>query len=323
MITDSSIARNHLDFSGFSELRAQARSQSPAAVQEVASQFEALFLQLMLRSMRQASLGQGILDNDQTRFYQDLLDKQLTLTLSSKGLRLAPIIAKQIAARPPSDQSVPTPHSDASLLPKFDGSPAPVSTLPRTAAVRPPRSPSDLSALADIKSGPATNESGASREAFVRELWPLAQRAGGQLGLDPRALIAQAALETGWGRSVLERGDGTSSHNLFGIKADDRWRGDHVVAPTLEYFDGQFSRRPFAFRAYASYAESFEDYVAFLRSNPRYQGALKVAGDADAFVSALQKAGFATDPAYANKIRAIMRSERLGDILTSGRLASS
>lgn len=319
MLTDPSIARTYLDFSGFSELRAQARAGTPAAAREVASQFEALFLQMALRSMRQASLGHGIFDSDQTRFYQDLLDQQLALTLSPRGLNLAPVIAKQLAALPSEEGPV---KFDASMLARSShrsvARPSAPAAVP--AGADPVHTTSESPAPADIKHGPAADV--ASREAFVRQLWPFAQRAGRQLGLDPRALIAQAALETGWGRFVLQRSDGTSSHNLFGIKADGRWHGDAVVAPTLEYFDGQLTRRPFAFRAYASFAESFEDYVTFLRTNPRYAGALQVAGDAEAFVGALQEAGFATDPAYAEKIKAIMHSDRLGE-LRFDRLTSS
>ncbi len=321
MLTDPSVARTYLDFSGFAELRAQARAGTPAAASEVASQFEALFLQMALRSMRQASLGEGIFDSDQTRFYQDLLDQQLALTLSPKGLNLAPVIAKQLAS-PRSEPGSAT--FDASALPRSSHRsparlPAPSALAPAGAVSEP--GTSESRAPADINNGPAVDA--ASREAFVRQLWPFAQRAGRQLGLDPRALIAQAALETGWGQFILQRSDGTSSHNLFGIKADRRWQGEAVVAPTFEFFDGQLTRRPFAFRAYASLAESFEDYVAFLRENPRYAGALQVAGDADAFASALQDAGFATDPAYAEKIKAIMRSDRLGEILSASRLATS
>jgi peptidoglycan hydrolase FlgJ len=145
-----------------------------------------------------------------------------------------------------------------------------------------------------------------SPEAFVRELWPHAERAGAALGVAPEVLLAQSALETGWGRHVIPRGDGSSSHNLFGIKADTRWNGDRVQVNTLEYVNGVPEQQRAAFRAYQSPAESFADYVDFLQRNPRYRGALAQGSDAEGYLRGLQSAGYATDPAYADKILDIL-----------------
>jgi flagellar protein FlgJ len=147
----------------------------------------------------------------------------------------------------------------------------------------------------------------------VRALWPHAQRAAGELGVSPQALVAQAALETGWGRAVIQHNDGRSSHNLFGIKADARWGGEQVHVSSLEYVDGTVVRQRAAFRAYDSYADSFSDYVDFLKSNPRYGNALNHAHDPVAFTQALQRAGYATDPEYAQKIQGILGSAALGE----------
>ena len=151
----------------------------------------------------------------------------------------------------------------------------------------------------------------ASPEDFVERLLPIARETAGELGVDPRVLVAQAALETGWGKAVIQREDGSSSNNLFGIKADSRWSGDRVHANTLEYEDGLVVRKREPFRAYDSYADSFRDYLAFLRDNPRYGEALNRTGDPRGFMQALQQAGYATDPAYANKILAILDGARL------------
>ena len=145
----------------------------------------------------------------------------------------------------------------------------------------------------------------------MRTLWPHASEAAARLGLPPEALLAQAALETGWGRHVIRRADGGSSHNLFGIKADGRWQGERASTQTLEYVDGVAVRVRDHFRAYASHADSFNDYVDFLQRNPRYRDALQRTGDAAAYFSALQAAGYATDPAYATKIQRILDGDTL------------
>jgi flagellar protein FlgJ len=149
---------------------------------------------------------------------------------------------------------------------------------------------------------------GGNPEQFIEALWPVASEAAARLNLQPDALLAQAALETGWGKHVMKRGYG-SSHNLFGIKADQRWDGDKVQVSTLEYKDGVALKTRAAFRSYGSFADSFNDYVEFVSSNPRYAGALAASGDAKAYFRELQQAGYATDPAYAEKIARILDSE--------------
>ncbi|KQN98063.1 MULTISPECIES: flagellar assembly peptidoglycan hydrolase FlgJ [Stenotrophomonas] len=141
-------------------------------------------------------------------------------------------------------------------------------------------------------------------EGFVASIWPHAERAARELGVDPRALVAQAALETGWGRRHIKRDNGASSHNLFGIKASG-WKGESATAATHEYVDGQRQSQTARFRAYGSAAESFGDYVRMLKNSPRYQAALKAGSDVRGFAQGLQRAGYATDPGYAAKIAAI------------------
>ena len=152
---------------------------------------------------------------------------------------------------------------------------------------------------------------------FVRMLMPHAERAAQQLGVAPEVLLAQAANETGWGRAVPKHADGTPGYNLFGIKADARWQGARISVPTLEFDNGIAVRKPQAFRAYDSYADSFNDYVDFLRSNPRYQDVLSKAGDAAAYTEGLQRAGYATDPQYASKLQSIMASPALQQALAA------
>jgi flagellar protein FlgJ len=147
-----------------------------------------------------------------------------------------------------------------------------------------------------------------SPEEFVQKLWPCAQQAGKELGVDPRHLLAQAALETGWGKSLPCDTDGTTSFNFFGIKATGDWQGDSVSVKTLEFEGGTPVPRQAKFRSYDSAADSFRDYVEVLRNNPRYADALHTGGDTKAFAGALQRGGYATDPAYAQKIAAIVQN---------------
>ena len=143
------------------------------------------------------------------------------------------------------------------------------------------------------------------QSAFISDVWPAAQAAGKQLGVDPHNLIAQAALETNWGTRVPRSASGRSSNNLFGVKASSQWTGESVAAGTQEFENGSAVSTTGEFRAYDSRAASFKDYVALLRGNPRYAAALNTGSNVHAFASALQQGGYATDPDYANKVTAI------------------
>lgn len=293
MTSTISPADSYIDFQGLAALRAQARgnADSPETLRAVARQFEGLFLQMMLKSMREASLGEGIMDNEQSGLYQEMFDQQLSMTLSQgRGLGLTDMLVRQLGGKVVDDSkwSIATPRD--MLRVREAGEAKPAASAP----------------------GPV---SFASPEEFVKSLWPHAQQAGKDLGVAPEALLAQAALETGWGRSIMRHPDGRSSHNLFGIKADARWQGERLAMPTLEYADGGAVKRNEPFRVYDSFAGSFRDYADFVRNNPRYSQALVVAHDPEAFFSALQAAGYATDPAYARKIGLILRGDLLNGAL--------
>ena len=147
----------------------------------------------------------------------------------------------------------------------------------------------------------------ASADDFMATMLPMAQEAAARIGVDPKILVAQAALETGWGKSVMRAEDGTSSHNLFGIKASSNWKGEQARAITSEFRNGQMVKETAQFRSYDSYADSFHDLVSLLQNNDRYQGVVDAADNPEQFVKELQKAGYATDPNYASKIAAIAR----------------
>lgn len=264
----------YTDIQGLSQLRHRAAADAPAALQEVSRHFEALFIQMMLQSMRQATPGDPLLGDRQGEMYRDLFDKQISENLSAHGgLGLADIIVRQLRQ--------------------------------------------DTQAPPDAAEGNSTVDtvSYATPSDFVEAVWPHAQRAAQQLGVDPEVLVAQAALETGWGRGIIHHPDGRSSHNLFGIKAGGEWKQETVTVPTVEYRDGLAVKARAAFRAYDSLGASFDDYVRFLQANPRYKDALAQAGDAGKFSAALQEAGYATDPRYAEKIGRVMGGETLAEAL--------
>ena len=146
---------------------------------------------------------------------------------------------------------------------------------------------------------------------FIADVWPHARAAGERLGVDPELLVAQAALETGWGESVMRRPDGRPSFNFFGIKADPQWRGDRVLKQTLEFRDGVAQKTTEPFRAYSSVADGFADYVRLIGNSARYGEARAVSSDPTNYAQALQRAGYATDPNYANKLLDIFASDRL------------
>lgn len=288
----------YTDFNGLTELKAGARKQSPEARKEVARQFEAMFIQIMLKSMRDAgSLGEEGGESDQTRFYQQMFDQQIALDLANKkGIGLAKVFEQQLGG----EQQV-VPDGDLSLSGRKSFHVQQVGATPVAKAAAAP-----AEARQEWLPG--------SPEEFIRDLWPAAQQMADKLGVTPEVLIAQAALETGWGRKMPDSAQG-SSMNLFGIKADSRWKGQSVQVSTLEYREHVAVREQASFRAYDSTEKSMEDYVAFLQENPRYETALKHAADPQRFLTELQEAGYATDPRYAEKIQGIMSSDRFAGVV--------
>jgi flagellar protein FlgJ len=161
-------------------------------------------------------------------------------------------------------------------------------------------------AIAQIPLAPA-KKAFSSADEFVNTMLPMAKEAADRIGVDPRYLVAQAALETGWGKSVMRQQDGSSSHNLFGIKAGSSWNGNSARAITSEFRNGAMVKETAEFRSYDSYKDSFHDLVTLLQTNNRYQDVVKSADNPEQFVRELQKAGYATDPDYASKISQIAR----------------
>ena len=302
MSPELSSASVYTDFQGLDGLKYAAKGKSPDAVRAVAKQFEALFLQMMLKSMRDASPGDPMLDDDQTNMYRDMYDKQLALDISNKGkgIGLADMLVKQLQTMP---QYKP---ADAAAQPLQQKLPERLSTTFHL-------NPKVKAAESSVSPHVSAAEVASSAESFVQKLWPLAKKAAAKIGASAEALIAQAALETGWGKAVIRHPDGSSSYNLFNIKADQRWQGERVAKQTLEYREGVANKEVAQFRSYGSFEESFNDYVSFLQANPRYAEALKVADEPQRFIQSLQEAGYATDPAYARKINNILGRDLMAD----------
>ncbi|MEW8508610.1 MAG: flagellar assembly peptidoglycan hydrolase FlgJ [Candidatus Thiodiazotropha sp.] len=289
------------DFSGLADLKRQAREDQGAAVEQVARQFESLFVQMMVKQMRQASFGDGLFESSQSRFARDMYDQQLSVHLSERqGLGMLQMLRGQLGVDAAEKAAPNTSLESYWLAPSRLARPQSASSEER-----------DKGVIGDRPSHKID-----SPQSFVEALWPAADEAAKALGLPTEALLAQAALETGWGGHVMERTDGGSSHNLFGIKADQRWDGDRVRRETLEYEQDVAVRRREYFRTYASYEESFRDYVAFLRENPRYMNALQNTRDAGEYFKALQDAGYATDPNYAQKIVRVMQGPEMQTALS-------
>lgn len=286
-------ARVYTDLQALGDLKREAREGAPSALREVAQQFESLFMSMMLKGMREASPEGGLFDDEGTKFYQDMFDQQLSVDLGRKGaLGVAAMLERQLSPAAPK----PDPATTFRLGGKAYDFSAPVPV--------PLALPVPVSATGQ---GPSLPPAAApDPAAFVREVLPYAERAAARLGVHPHALVAQAALETGWGARMTRGADGTPSHNLFNIKATGGWSGARVATPTLEFEGGVAVRRNAQFRAYDSAAASFDDYVDLIGGNPRYQAALANGDDPVKYAEALQAAGYATDPGYARKIAGIL-----------------
>ena len=309
----SALKQTYTDFSGLNEMRARARVDPQASLKQVAKQFEGIFIQMMLKSMRDASMGDENFDSDQSKLYRDMFDKQIALDMAnSKGIGIADSMVRQLGRNNP-DQSKPESVNLALNMPKnnvIHGKMLPLS-MHRLSAVD-SSSVGGLSNFELTAMKPMTDKVNFnSPEEFTQHILPYAEKAAKELGVSPLVLVSQAALETGWGKAVTRRPDGESSFNLFNIKADSRWGGDKVVKSTLEYDNGLAKYEKASFRSYDSYADSFDDYVDFLRTNNRYGDALHNNGDDKLFIKDLHKAGYATDPNYADKVLNILKRDSM------------
>jgi peptidoglycan hydrolase FlgJ len=270
------------DVRSLQDLRSRAASDPKGAIREAAKAFETLFMQEVLKSMRAATLSTGMLDNEGTKLGKDLLDQQLSTQMSGLPGGLSEAITRQLMRQ--------LGVSDNEL-------PGTISPARRSGFGAVPSASTDAAA-----SKPATAAD------FVRQHAMSAQAASQATGLPASFMISQAALETGWGRREILHADGRTSHNLFGIKAGASWKGPVAEVTTTEYIDGKAQKVTARFRAYSSYAESFADYARLMKTSPRYASVIAQGGTAEGFAQNLQRAGYATDPAYAQKLAQVINT---------------
>ncbi len=308
------------DLKGLNAIKQQGRIDGDDALRNVAQQFESMFVNMMLKSMRAANqvfAKDGLFNSFESDMHQQMYDNQLSLNLTAgNGIGLADVLFRQMQqqfARPAGVQ-----NRDAELKFSPEQRRAMVLTVERGNSKGQPNaeSPISLQSLGrlipeDIK------QVFTSPKEFVDTLLPSMREAADRLGLDPKALLAQAALETGWGKHFIERTDGSSSFNLFGIKASGGWTGGAATVPTVEYENGVAKRKYESFRIYDSFAQSAMDFVQLLQNSPRYQKAVDAVDNIGQFWKELQDAGYATDPHYANKLNTILHGNTLQEALRS------
>jgi flagellar protein FlgJ len=255
------------------QLRAAAAKDPKAAVKEAAKQFEALFMQELMKSMRQATMSSGMLDNEGTQLGTEMLDTEFAGKMTGIKGGLADAIARQL------ERQMGIAAEAATAKP----------TVNRVSQTTPLRSP-------------------ASASEFVARHTEAARKVEASTGIPAGFMVAQAAHETGWGRKDIRMADGSTSFNLFGIKAGADWKGPVARITTTEYVNGQPRKTVQAFRAYSSHEESFADYAKLMTTSPRYREVVAKADDAKQFAQGLQRAGYATDPAYADKLGRVINT---------------
>lgn len=314
--------QNVFDLGSLNNLRQQAigaknGQESDEALKKAAQQFEAIFTQMLLKSMRQANEAfedkESPFNSSGVKFFEEMHDQQLATELSSKGsMGLADLIVQQLSPNSKGYKPASILRGDAEL------------TTDKMLGKIKPQQPAETKDVAGIESSKdeASSSLFDSPKAFVEGMWEHAKTAANKIGLNPEVMIAQAVLETGWGKHVIKKQDGSSSHNLFNIKSDTSWTGERAQKQTLEFEQGLPVKKQANFRVYDSIKESIDDFVDFLQQNPRYEKALEKTSNSVSFLDELQKAGYATDPNYANKIKNVLEradfKSMLGSIVRRG-----
>ena len=344
------------DANALNDIKLRAQRDPNGALKDAARQFEAVFMNMLLKSMREATPKDGLMDSEQSRFYTSMFDQQLSQTLAKRGLGLADAMVKQIeqargvtqapgAAIPmkPLAQFMPAPASVAAPVPVTAPAPAaaqlpmPLPTPEPVRAVYDVPEPEYIhapvnrkfvdAAIAEAKSAQGAVQAAQPRSTaaassatqpdsqkvggpsdFVRRMWPHAVEASRATGIPAKFILGQAALESGWGQREIRGLDGKPSFNVFGIKAGGGWPGGVARTMTVEYINGVPQQLAQDFRSYNSYADSFRDYAMLLKNSPRYAAVVQNSGDAVTFARGLQRAGYATDPQYANKLAQVIGS---------------
>ncbi len=323
-------AHTYTDFSGLNALKSEALHDKEAALEGVSKQFESMFISMVMKSMREANkaFSEGnFLQSNETEFYQEMFDSQLSLTLSKgRGLGVAEAMlrqmSKQIEGISQTESTNPLLHKSIADYPRN----LPVETLAKKAielADALVEVDATLDDVAERNAGVAEAQNSIepqepagtsplifdTPDQFIQHLYPFAKQVEAETGISAKVMLAQSALETGWGKHMINKPDEQASFNLFGIKADSRWSGEKTEIVTTEYRGGVAMKERAEFRSYNGYEDSFRDYAAFLKQNPRYEPAMQYLDKPQQFTQTLQDAGYATDPAYSQKIQRILSGE--------------
>ncbi|MDI1299751.1 flagellar assembly peptidoglycan hydrolase FlgJ [Methylotenera sp.] len=305
------------DANGLNGLKNAAKESSPEAIKGVAKQFEAIFMNMMLKSMREASPQDNPFDNEQSRTFTSMLDQQLSSNLASKGLGLSDVLVRQLSQG--SNPVTNTMEQAVSDTPSASDTKANgiISNPLSPSNNKPVNNLQDFKALIDYKNSPTessliNNKVDAKSPAdstteFKNRMAKHAEEASRTTGVPAHLMLGQAALESGWGKRELKGADGTPSNNLFGIKASGNWDGKVVEATTTEYIHGVKQKRIEKFRAYDSYADSFKDFANMMNNNPRYNKVMANLDSVNGYAQAMQNAGYATDPNYASKLANVIQ----------------
>lgn len=309
-----------LDTKGLGDLKQSAKTGSPEALKGAATQFESMFINMMMKSMRAATPQDGPMDSQETKTFTSMLDQQMSQKLAKRGIGLADVLVRQLNSQAQGQQALQQAGQmeQQALAIGNDGigsaAAGSSATLGSLDALRLNRSADMLStdrpavAASASAAGAAVNANKPPHvRAFQEKLGDAAKEAEASTGVPAKFMLGQAALETGWGKRVIRNSDGSSSNNLFGIKAGPGWKGKVATAVTTEYVNGKPHTRVEKFRAYESHADAFKDYARMLSNNPRYEKVLAHGGDATTFAQGLQRAGYATDPQYAAKVSRIIK----------------
>jgi flagellar protein FlgJ len=295
-----------IDANGLNALKTASKSNSPESVKAVSSQFEAMFVNMMLKSMRDATPQDGMFDNEQTKAFTSMLDQQLSQKIASHGIGLAEILTRQLTKGPTTAKD-PTAALDANAAKKSGAVNSTDSEI--GGANLHPQKLQSLKDSANVNKAfaPTNHTLSDAAASFKNMVASHAEQVSRETGIPAHFMVGQAALESGWGKREIKGLDGTPSNNLFGIKATSSWKGKVVEAVTTEYVNGVKQKRIEKFRAYDSYAETFKDFANLMQSNPRYSNVMANLDNVSNYAKAIQQAGYATDPNYASKLISVVK----------------
>jgi len=310
----------YTDLNGLQNLKSSARKDAKSALPEVARQFEAVMISMMIKNLRKTGMEDPIFKSQAMDSYRDMYDQQLGMELSKgQGIGFAKTIVEQMKYQAGQQSGNPssTKAEDAiaKIMPPRKHFQDHYSSVLNSSPTSEPKSTDQISANQLLQNSDTKFK---SPEQFLEKLWPLAEQTAQKLSVSPDVILSQAALETGWGKAVISDGQ-KSSFNLFNIKADQSWQGKRMDKVSMEYVHGKPIQQKSSFRAYDSFEQSFNDYANFIQSSPRYKTVLETTKEVEqslhdeSYIKGIHKAGYATDPDYSTKVLRVLKSEPIQD----------